>query len=290
VGAVRRHIQTDGLKFRTDFDPDPQLKLQLKINAEDIVAMAPNNTEVENPFGFVAFLNQADAVAWGTLIILLVMSLASWYIILTKLWDQRRIRKAYLQVEKGFWTAGNLRDGTGKLTGKDNAFKMVAEDGMRAAQHHEGRLTDQIPLHEWITVSLYRSVDSVNSRLQAGLAVLATTGSTAPFVGLFGTVWGIYNALISISLAGQASLDKIAGPIGEALIMTAIGLFVAVPAVMGYNWLLRRNKDINEKLRYFAADLHSYLVSGARVDAGTPATSSPRTSGAPAAAGAAARK
>jgi biopolymer transport protein ExbB len=252
--------------------------------------MAPNTTEVENPFGLEAFIKQADAVAIGTLIILLVMSLASWYIILTKLWDQRRIRKSYTQVEKGFWTAGNLRDGAARLTGKDNAFKMLVEDGMRAAQHHEGRLTDQIPLHEWITVSLYRSVDSVNSRLQTGLAVLATTGSTAPFVGLFGTVWGIYNALISISLAGQASLDKIAGPIGEALIMTAIGLFVAVPAVMGYNWLLRRNKDINEKLRYFASDLHSYLVSGARVDDGQGSAATPRAAGSPAAAGAAARK
>jgi biopolymer transport protein ExbB len=167
---------------------------------------------------------------------------------------------------------------------------MVAEDGMSAAQHHEGRLTDQIPLHEWITVSLFRSVDSVNNRLQGGLAVLATTGSTAPFVGLFGTVWGIYNALISISLAGQASLDKIAGPIGEALIMTAIGLFVAVPAVMGYNWLLRRNKDINEKLRYFASDLHSFLVSGARVEGQSGISATPRAAGAPAAAGAVARK
>lgn len=244
--------------------------------------MAPNATQpVENPFGFQAFLNQADGVAIGTLIILLVMSLASWYIIFTKLWDQRRLRKDYHEVQKGFWTAGNLRDGVNKLS-KDSAFKMVAEDGLRAAQHHEGRLTDQIPLHEWITVSLYRSVESINSRLTNGLAVLATTGSTAPFVGLFGTVWGIYNALISISLAGQASLDKIAGPIGEALIMTAIGLFVAVPAVMGYNWLLRRNKDIQEKLKYFTADLHSYLVSGARVDA------TPARPGAAAAAGAAA--
>jgi biopolymer transport protein ExbB/TolQ len=158
----------------------------------------------------------------------------------------------------------------------------------RAAQHHEGRLTDQIPLHEWITVSLYRSAESVNSRMTNGLAVLATTGSTAPFVGLFGTVWGIYNALISISIAGQASLDKIAGPIGEALIMTALGLFVAVPAVMGYNWLLRRNKDITEKLRYFSADLHAYLVSGARVDVPGAAPAAPR----PAAAtpGAAVRK
>jgi biopolymer transport protein ExbB len=160
---------------------------------------------------------------------------------------------------------------------------MIVEDGMRAAQHHEGRLTDQIPLHEWITASLYRTVDTISNRLQSGLAVLATTGSTAPFVGLFGTVWGIYNALIQISLAGQASLDKTAGPIGEALIMTAIGLFVAVPAVWGYNWLLRRNKELIEKLRYFAADLHSYLVSGARVDAGAP-VARPAAAGAPAAA------
>jgi biopolymer transport protein ExbB len=246
--------------------------------------MAPD-TQVENPFGLTAFVKQLDPVGTGVLVILIIMSLASWYILLTKLWDQRRLRKDYAEVHKGFWTAGNLRDGIAKL-GKDNVFKMVAEDGVRAAQHHEGRLTDQIPLHEWITVSLYRSVDSVNSRLQNGLAVLATVGSTAPFVGLFGTVWGIYNALISISLAGQASLDKVAGPIGEALIMTALGLFVAVPAVMGYNWLLRRNKDIQEKLRYFTADLHSYLVSGARVDA-TPAAA-PRPGAT--AAGAAVRK
>jgi biopolymer transport protein ExbB len=222
-------------------------------------------------------LASGGAFSKGIFAIMVIMSFASWYIMLTKLWDQRRIRKAYKEVEKGFWTAGNLRDGIAKLSGKDNAFKMIAEDGIRAAQHHEGRLTDQIPLHEWITVSLHRSVDSIANRLQSGLAVLATTGSTAPFIGLLGTVWGIYNALISISLAGQASIDKTAGPIGEALIMTAIGLAVAVPAVMGYNWLLRRNKDIIEKLRYFAADLHSYLVSGARVDTGTTPAARPAT-------------
>ena len=251
--------------------------------------MAPNTENVENPFGLAQLWAQGGYVAKGTLIILVIMSLASWYIILTKLWDQRRVRRAYKEMEKGFWNAGNLRDGIAKLSGKDNAFKMIAEDGVRAAQHHEGRLTDQIPLHEWITVSLYRSVDSISNRLQGGLAVLATTGSTAPFIGLFGTVWGIYNALIAISLAGQASLDKTAGPIGEALIMTAIGLFVAVPAVMGYNWLLRRNKDIIEKLRYFAADMHSYLVSGARVESGTtsPAAAAARPA---AGAGAAVRK
>lgn len=248
--------------------------------------MAPNTENVENPFGLAQLWAQGGFVAKGTLVILVIMSLASWYVILTKLWDQRRLRRAYKDVEKGFWTAGNLRDGIAKLPGKDNAFKMIAEDGLRAAQHHEGRLTDQIPLHEWIAASLQRSVNSVSSRLQGGLPVLATTGSVAPFIGLFGTVWGIYNALIAISLAGQASLDKTAGPIGEALIMTAIGLFVAVPAVMGYNWLLGRNKDILEKLRYFSNDLHSYLVSGARVDTGA----APAAAAARPAAGAAVRK
>jgi biopolymer transport protein ExbB len=249
--------------------------------------MAPNTTQVENPFGLEAFIAQADAVTITVLTILVLMSLSSWYVILTKLWDQSRIRKSYKEVEKGFWTAGNLRDGMAKLTGKDNAFRMLTEDGIRAAQHHEGRLTDQIPLHEWITVSLYRSAESINSRLSNGLAILATTGSVSPFVGLFGTVWGIYNALISIGMSGDPSIDKIAGPIGEALIMTAIGLAVAVPAVMGYNWLLRRNKDIQEKVKYFSSDLHAYLVSGARVDAQGPAVARPATASA---AGAAVRK
>lgn len=228
--------------------------------------MAPNTENVENPFGLAQLWAQGDTVAKSTLIIMVLMSLSSWYVILTKAWDQRRLRNSYKQVDKLFWTAGNLRDGISKLTGKDNAFRMIAEDGVKAAQHHEGRLTDQIPLHEWVIVSLHRSVESVNARLARGMSLLATVGSTAPFVGLFGTVWGIYHALISIALAGQASLDKISGPIGEALIMTAIGLFVAVPAVWGYNWLMDRNKDIVAKLRYFSADLHSFLVSGARVD------------------------
>jgi biopolymer transport protein ExbB len=247
--------------------------------------MAPNTESAENPFGLAQLWAESGIVIKSTLVVLIIMSLASWYVILTKLWDQRRVRKAYKEVEKNFWVAGNLRDGIAKLSGKDNAFRMIAEDGVRAAQHHEGRLTDQIPLHEWITASLYRSVDSVSNRLQNGLAILATTGSVSPFIGLFGTVWGIYNALIAISMEGQASLDKTAGPIGEALIMTAIGLFVAVPAVMGYNWLLRRNKDINEKLRYFAADMHSYLVSGARIDSGGAPAARPAP-----AAGAAVRK
>jgi len=219
-----------------------------------------------NPYGLMALLKEGDFVAKGTFAILALMSIASWFIIFTKVWDQRRLNKQALQVDRNFWSVGSMQDGVAKLSGKDNAFRMIAEDGLRAAQHHEGRLTDQIPLHEWITASLQRSVDGVSSRLQSGMSFLATTGSTAPFIGLFGTVWGILNALVKIGVEGQASIDKVAGPVGEALIMTAIGLFVAVPAVLGYNELLRRNKSILERFRYFATDIHAYLISGARVD------------------------
>ncbi|GMU68737.1 MAG: proton channel protein TolQ [Steroidobacteraceae bacterium] len=219
---------------------------------------------VENPYGLETLWAQGDAVARGTLIVLALMSLGSWYIMLTKLWDQRKLRQASRLVEKQFWTAPSIKDGVERLK-KGDDFRGIAEDGLRAASHHEGRLTDRIDLHEWITMSLSRSAEEVNGRLQSGLWFLATVGSAAPFVGLFGTVWGIYHALIAIGIAGQASIDKVAGPVGEALIMTAIGLFVAVPAVMGYNWLLRRNKNLQESLKNFAADLHAYLVGGARV-------------------------
>jgi biopolymer transport protein ExbB len=229
-------------------------------------AEKPPAEEVENPYGLAALWEQGDFVAKGTLMILVVMSLASWYIMLTKLWDQSRLRRQFLEADKNFWTGSSLQAGIEKLADKDSAFRAIAEQGIKAAQHHEGRLTDQIPLHEWVTQSLQRAVDKVNNELQGGLSFLATAGSTAPFIGLFGTVWGIYHALISIGIAGQASIDKVAGPVGEALIMTAIGLAVAVPAVLGYNWLLRRNKALLEEVRYFATDIQQYLVSGARVE------------------------
>jgi biopolymer transport protein ExbB len=219
---------------------------------------------VENPYGPAAMWASGDFVTKGTVIILAIMSLFTWYIMLTKLWDQRKLKQSAKVVEKQFWTAPSLKDGVERLK-KGDDFRNIAEDGLRAASHHDGRLTDRIDLHEWITMSLQRSVDAVNSKLQGGLAFLATVGSTAPFVGLFGTVWGIMNALTSIGIAGQVSIDRVAGPVGEALIMTAFGLFVAVPAVLGYNWLLRRNKGVQDALRNFAADLHAYLVSGARV-------------------------
>jgi biopolymer transport protein ExbB len=219
---------------------------------------------VDNPYGLGALWAGGDLIARSVLILLAIMSLSSWYVILTKLWDQRKLKQSARVVEKQFWTAPSLKDGVERLK-KGDDFRAIAEDGLRAASHHDGRLTDRIDLHEWITMSLQRAVDQVNSKLQGGLGLLATVGSVAPFVGLFGTVWGILNALVSIGIAGQASIDKVAGPVGEALIMTAIGLFVAVPAVMGYNWLLGRNKVLQDALRNFASDLHAYLVSGARV-------------------------
>ena|SRR5688572_22972704 len=237
-----------------------------------------------NPYGLVSLWEQGDLVAKSTLIILLIMSAMSWWVMITKAFDQRRIMKQAKQAERDFWQAGSIKQAIDTLKGKNNAFRAIAEEGLRAAQHHEGRLTDQIDLHEWISQSLQRALDSITNYLQGGLPILATVGSTAPFVGLFGTVWGILNALISIGVAGQASIDRVAGPVGEALIMTAIGLAVAVPAVLGYNFLLRRNKIVIEKLKYFATDLHAYLLSGARVGGETPAKARPAGSGAPAAA------
>jgi biopolymer transport protein ExbB len=223
---------------------------------------APTVT-TDNPYGLAALWAGGDIIARSVLILLLIMSLASWYVMLTKLWDQRKLKQSAKVVEKQFWTAPSIKDGVDRLK-KGDDFRGIAEDGLRAASHHDGRLTDRIDLNEWITMTLQRAQDQVSSKMHNGLGLLATVGSVAPFVGLFGTVWGILNALVAIGIAGQASIDKVAGPVGEALIMTAIGLFVAVPAVMGYNWLLGRNKVISDALRNFTGDLHAYLVAGAR--------------------------
>lgn len=245
--------------------------------------MATPTTATENPYGLASLWAQGDYVAKTTLILLVIMSALSWWVMITKVFDQRRIKQQAKQAERDFWQAGSIKQAIDTLKGKNNAFRAIAEDGLRAAQHHEGRLTDQIDLHEWISQSLQRALDSITNYLQGGLPLLATVGSTAPFVGLFGTVWGILNALISIGVAGQASIDRVAGPVGEALIMTAIGLAVAVPAVLGYNILLRRNKIVIEKLKYFSTDLHAYLLSGARIG-GEAAKPRAAGSGAPAAA------
>jgi len=221
---------------------------------------------VDNPYGLGALWAQGDFVARGTLLILVIMSMGSWYILITKLYESFKISSQAREARKGFFKASNVGDAVKTL--KDgSAFRFIAESGIAASEHHEGALTENIDRNTWVTSSVQRSIDDVQSRLQDGLAVLATVGSTAPFVGLFGTVWGIYHALTAIGIAGQASIDKVAGPVGEALIMTAIGLAVAVPAVLGYNWLVRRNKVNMESVRNFGADLHGVLM-GARMKAG----------------------
>lgn len=217
----------------------------------------------ENPYGLMAALEQGGTIAWATFIILVVMSAASWYIMFTKLFEQQKILNQAKRARSTFWSSPSLKEGQAKLE-KNSAYRQIVDDGLRAQEEHT-KLTDPIDQHDWLLSSLARSQALVNSKLGNGLAVLATVGSTAPFIGLFGTVIGIYRALIKIGAAGQASIDAVAGPVGEALIMTALGLAVAVPAVLGYNWLIRRNKVVAEQLSAFSTDLHGYMVSNGAV-------------------------
>jgi biopolymer transport protein ExbB len=233
------------------------------VAATAIAAPAVARESVANPYGLSALWAQGDWVSRGTLVIMVIMSMASWYIIFTKLFEQRKLMKSAEAAAEHFWAAGSVKAGIGSLD-EGSAFRFIAESGVSASEHHEGTLVEKIDLHTWVSMSVQRAMDNINSRLQDGLAVLATVGSTAPFVGLFGTVWGIYHALTAIGISGQASIDKVAGPVGEALIMTAFGLAVAVPAVMGYNWLIRRNKMAMERVRAFAGDVHNVLLAGKR--------------------------
>ena len=224
---------------------------------------AVSEEAVDNPYGLKALWNQGDFVAKGTLIIMLIMSMGSWYIIFTKLFEQRAMLKSAESSADTFWKASTVKAGVNALD-EGSAFRYIAEAGIKASEHHEGTMVEQIDKLTWVGMSVDRAAGSIQSRLTDGLAFLATVGSTAPFVGLFGTVWGIYNALVKIGISGQASIDKVAGPVGEALIMTAIGLAVAVPAVMGYNWLIRRNKLAMERVRAFGSDVHNVLLAGKR--------------------------
>jgi biopolymer transport protein ExbB len=214
---------------------------------------------VDNPYGLEALWKGGDIVARITLAILVIMSMGSWYIIITKVYEQFRMNAQARAAEKSFWRAPTVRQGAEGLK-SSSPYRFIAESGLEASSKHTG-LLGNVDLNTWVTMSIQRAIDNVQARTQDGLAFLATVGSTAPFVGLFGTVWGIYHALTAIGIAGQASIDKVAGPVGEALIMTAFGLAVAVPAVLGYNWLVRRNKSAMDRVRGFAADLHAVLLS-----------------------------
>jgi len=221
-------------------------------------AAKPADT-IENPYGLEALWKGGDLVAKITLTILVIMSMGSWYIIITKVYEQYKMGAQAKDASRKFWKSPSVQQGAEGLK-KSSPYRFIAESALEANTKHEGMLAS-VDLNDWIAMSIQRAIDNVQSRTQDGLAFLATVGSTAPFVGLFGTVWGIYHALTAIGIAGQASIDKVAGPVGEALIMTAIGLAVAVPAVLGYNWLIRRNKAAMDQVRSFGADLHAVLLS-----------------------------
>ncbi|MDQ2878708.1 MAG: MotA/TolQ/ExbB proton channel family protein [Pseudomonadota bacterium] len=227
------------------------------------ILAAGGANDVAEQYGFFNALNQGGVISWSVAIILTGFLFFTLFILFTKFFEQQKIINQSKRVRASFWNNNSLREGAAKLD-KNSAYKQIVDDGM-AAQDQHARLTDPVEAHDWLHGSLARSEASINSQLGSGLAFLATVGATAPFIGLFGTVLGIYRALIKIGQAGQASIDKVAGPVGEALIMTALGLVVAVPAVLAYNYLQRRNKAIAENLSSFSNDVLGYLASNGAV-------------------------
>lgn len=227
---------------------------------------------MDSQFGLMNMWAQGDIVTRAVALLLLGMSFASWMVIIIKLLDLRKA-SAQSKTTESFWHSADFAEGLSKMGNEPaNPFRLLVIEGRGAAAHvlrqdgdNKPQLHDSLDLSDWVTRSLRNSIDDSTAKLQSGLAVLASVGSTAPFVGLFGTVWGIYHALLAIGAAGQATIDKVAGPIGETLIMTALGLAVAIPAVLGYNALVRGNKSVISKLNRFAHDLHAYFVTGARV-------------------------
>ena len=223
-------------------------------------AWSADTPPIANPYGLSALWGQGDFVTKGTLVILVVMSLGTWYIGVLKFVEQAKMLKHGKEAKVVSWQVAALAVGINELK-QESAFRFIALSAFDAANKHASSQLQKISFGNWVEMTVQRSVNLVNSRLQGGLPFLATVGSTAPFVGLFGTVWGIYHALTAIGMSGQASIDKVAGPVGEALIMTAIGLMVAVPAVLGYNWLMRRNKVAMEQVKHFSSELQMVLLS-----------------------------
>ena len=225
---------------------------------------------MESQLGLINLWNQGDWITRSVVVLLLLMSLSSWMVIVIKALDIIKFKR-FARGAEPFWHSADFAEGLTRLgPDRSNPFRILAEEGREATAHHrntKAQLHDTLDISDWVTRSLRNSIDDTTAKMQSGLAILASVGSTAPFVGLFGTVWGIYHALMGIGAAGQATIDKVAGPIGEALIMTALGLAVAIPAVLGYNALVRGNKSITSGLNRFGHDLHAYFVTGARVSA-----------------------
>lgn len=239
----------------------------------------------QNRFGLFEALQQGGFISYAIVTVLGIMSFGSFFILFTKFFEQQKILTQFRTLKTQFWRAPTLREGANKLD-KNSAWRQLVEDGLAAEDSHS-KMTDSLEAHDWLHGSLARSEASINSRLAGGLPFLATVGATAPFVGLLGTVIGIYRALIAIGLAGSASIDKVAGPVGEALIMTAIGLLVAVPAVLAYNWLQSRNKKIQEQLTGFSTEVLANITSKGAV---RPAVTAAPVKAAPAAAATAVKK
>ena len=215
----------------------------------------------DNPYGIEALWKGSDNIARSVLVILAIMSAGSWYILITKFLEQSKMNRHARTVDQKFWAQNSVSAAANSLE-KNSAYRFIADAGVAATNDHGG-LKSHFPTADWIPMSITAAVDRVHANTQAGLAFLATVGSTSPFVGLFGTVCGIYHALTAIGISGQASIDKVAGPVGEALIMTAIGLAVAIPAVLAYNWLARRNKAVMDEVREFADELNAVIVGSA---------------------------
>lgn len=236
----------------------------------------------QTEFGFIAAMKEGGPVAWSILAVMVIMSVGSFYILITKYTEQKKVMNQFKGVQSNFWRAPSLKDGASKLE-KNSAWKQLVDDAIKADDEN-GKMSDSLEAHDWMHGSLQRSQDTINSKLSGGLSFLATVGATAPFVGLLGTVIGIYRALIKIGLEGEASIDKVAGPVGEALIMTAIGLLVAVPAVFAYNWLQARNKRINEMMTGFSTDILAFINSKGAVKPAVTAAAkaAPKAAAAPA--------
>ena len=222
------------------------------------LAAAATGAAPQNKFGFVEALQAGGFISYATVTILGIMSFGSFFILFTKFYEQTKVTGQYKAIA-AFWRAPSLKEGVSKLD-KNSAWRQIVDDGI-LAEDQTTKLVDQTEAHDWLHGSLARSENSINAKLAGGLPFLATVGATSPFIGLFGTVVGIYRALIAIGLAGSASIDKVAGPVGEALIMTALGLLVAVPAVLAYNFLQARNKRIAELLTGFSTDVLANIAS-----------------------------
>lgn len=235
----------------------------------------------ENKFGFVEAMKEGGPVAWSILTVMVIMSVGTFYIMLTKVFEQNKMMSQYKAVKTSFWRAPTLKEGAAKLE-KNSAWRQLADDAVKAQEEH-GKMTDSLESHDYMHGSMQRSEDSINAVLAGGLPFLASVGATAPFIGLLGTVIGIYRALINIGIAGSASIDKVAGPVGEALIMTAIGLLVAVPAVLGFNWLQSRNRRISELLSSFTTDILAYINSNGAVKPAVSAAPAAKPAAKPAA-------